>query len=72
MDKMKRFLALFFAKYKFIRKFIGGRWVCDARETKYSTSWVQFNDLKKHKDDISDFEVFQTISHGFVKEDYTK
>jgi hypothetical protein len=69
---MKRFLILFFAHKKWVRKWIGGRWVCDARYPNISSSWVQFNDLAKYKGGISDFEAFQTIPPGLIKEDYTK
>lgn len=68
---MKRFLALFFAHKKWVRKWIGGRWVCDSRHTNYAHCWVQFNDLAKYDGGMSDFEAFQAMPPGLIKEDYT-
>lgn len=58
---MKRIIELYLCRYRWARKFYGGRWVTDARYN----DWVTFNDE-------GDERAFNDMPEGLLKEDYTK
>lgn len=57
---MKDWLALWFSRFKFVRRYVGGMWVKDARDI----HWVRFYEGER--------ESFECISkmRGFIAEEY--